>query len=194
MSVILSAVDRFDQLVTTPAARDALRLLRSATGRIDGPMELHCLRVHHIALELAGRRGWAFDTEVLVVASILHDVGLYPSASRGGVYTEDGAELARELLHRHGWSDDRVDRCADAIDRHHDLRHQLARGSEVEAVRLADLIDLGGGLLTCGLDRQWLRALARTVPRRGLAGELAREVGRALRQRPLTLLQIFRRP
>jgi hypothetical protein len=116
------------------------------------------------------------------------------SASRGGVYTEDGAEVARELLHRHGWSDDRVDHCAQAIDRHHDLRRQLARGSEVEAVRLADLIDLSGGLITCGLDRYWLRALARTVPRRGLGGELAREIGRALCQRPLTLLQILRRP
>jgi hypothetical protein len=187
-------MDSFDQLVTTPAARDALNLLRSATGRIDGPMERHCLRVHHIAVELAGLRGWAFDPEVIIVASILHDVGLYPGASRGGVYTEDGAELARELLHRHGWSDDRVERCAQAIDRHHDLRRQLARGSEVEAVRLADLIDLGGGFLTCGLDRQWLRALARRVPRQGLAGELAREVGRALRERPLTLPQIFRRP
>ncbi len=157
-------------------------------------MERHCLRVHHIAVELAGRRGWAFDAEVVIVASILHDVGLYPSTSRGGVYTEDGAELARELLQRHGWSDDRVERCAEAIDRHHDLRRQLGLGGEVEAVRLADLIDLGGGLITCGLSRHWLRTLARTVPRRGLAGELARELGRALRQRPLTLVQIFRRP
>jgi hypothetical protein len=187
-------VERFDQLVTTPAARDALGWLRSATGRVNGPMERHCMRVHQIAVELADRRGWAFDREVMLVASILHDVGLYPSASRGGVYTQDGAELARELLHRHGWSDHRVDRCAEAIDRHHDVRRQLARGGEVEAVRLADLIDLSGGLISCGLDRRWLRQLAHTVPRRGLAGELARELGRALRERPLTLIAIFRRP
>jgi hypothetical protein len=32
------------------------------------------------------------------------------------------------------------------------------------------------------------------VPRAGLIGELAREVGRALRERPLTVPQIFWRP
>jgi hypothetical protein len=180
--------------VGTPATRDALTRLRAATGRVGGPMERHCLRVHHIAVELAGRRGWACDPEVVLVASILHDIGLYPGASRGGVYTSDGAELARELLHRHDWNEDRIERCAAAIDRHHDVRRQLARGGEVEAVRLADLIDLAGGLVTGGLDRRWLHRLGRSVPRRGLAGELARELGRALRQRPLTLIAIFRRP
>lgn len=191
---MLRVVERFDQLVRAPAEREALDLLRSATGCVDGPMERHCLRVHHIAIKLAGSRGWTLDPEVIVVASILHDVGLYPSVSRGGVYTRDGAEIARELLERHGWSRGRVERCAQAIDRHHDVRGQLAQGPEVEALRLADLIDLGGGLLTFGISRRWLRDLNQTVRRRGLAGELARELGRALRQRPLTLVAIFRRP
>ena len=193
-SAILPTVAGFDQLITTPAAHDALNVLRSATGQEDGPMERHCVRVHHIALKLGERRRWALDREVVLVAAILHDVGLYPGASRGGVYTADGARLARELLHRHGWSADRVDQCAQAIDCHHDVRRPLRRGAAVEALRLADLIDLGGGVITCGLDRRWLRGLARAVPRQGLARELAREVGRALRHRPLTLPAIFRRP
>lgn len=187
-------VDHFDQLATTPAARDALDRLRAATGGADGPMERHCLRVCHIAIELSDRRGWVVDREVILVASILHDIGLYPAASRGGVYTADGAELARELLPRHGWSEDRVTLCAETIDRHHDLRSQLSRGAEVEAVRLGDRVELGGGLVTSGLDRGWLRELNRQVSRQGLAGELARELGRAVRERPLTLLRIFRRP
>jgi hypothetical protein len=186
-------MESFDDLARTPAAREALDRLRAATGSTGGPMERHCLRVHHIAVALVGRRGWASDPEVILVASILHDIGIYPSASRGGVYTADGAELARELLNRHGWSDDRVERCAEAIDRHHDVRRQLAYGGEVEAVRLADLIDLSGGLISCGLDRRFLRRLAASVPRRGLVGELAREVGGVLRRRPLTLPPIFLR-
>ena len=184
----------FDELTTTPAARDALRRLRSATGGADGPMERHCLRVRHIAAELARRRGWQVDGELLTVAAILHDIGLYPDASRGGVYTADGAELAGEILPEHGWSDERVRRCAAAIDRHHDLRNQLARGTEVEALRLADLIDVSGGLIRRRLDRQWLRELNHAVSRRGLAGELVREVGLALRERPLTMPRIFWRP
>lgn len=181
----------FDELAVTSAESDALDALRAATAQADGPMERHCLRVRHIGAELAARRGWAIDGEVLTVAAILHDIGLYPSASRGGVYTADGAELAREMLRSHSWSPERIRRCAEAIDRHHELRSQLARGAEVEALRLADLIDLSAGLLNLGLDRRWLRALDQKVPRRGLIAELVRELGRAFRQRPLTIPRIF---
>lgn len=178
----------FDQLAITAAEREALAELRKATASVNGPMERHCLRVRTIAAELGKRRGWELDAEILTIASILHDIGLYPSVSQGGVYTEDGAMLAR-----HGWDAPRIERCADAIDRHHDLRRQLSRGPEVEALRLADLADVSGGLLSFGLGRAWFKELSRSVPRHGFAGELAREVGRALRERPLTLPRIFLR-
>jgi putative nucleotidyltransferase with HDIG domain len=184
----------FAEMAVTPAVSDALGALRAATARVEGPMERHCLRVRHIAAELASHRAWAIDEEVVTVAAILHDIGLYPRASRGGVYTADGAELAWEMLSAHSWSTERIRRCAEAIDRHHELRSQLARGGEVEALRLADLVDLSGGLLTFGLDRRWLRALNQTVPRQGLIAELTRELGRAFRQRPLTIPRIFWRP
>jgi HD domain len=186
----IAATD-FDQLVTTAAEHEALAALRGATGRVNGPMERHCLRVRLIAGELALSRGWQLDHEILTVASILHDIGLYPSVSRGGVYTADGAALARQLLTKHGWDAVRIGLCADAIDRHHDVRSQLSRGAEVEALRLGDLADVSGGLIAYGLPRPWLRELVQAVPRRGFGGELARELGRALRERPLTLPRIF---
>jgi hypothetical protein len=187
-------MEDFDGLAVTDASRDALASLRSVTGETHGPMERHCLRCRHIAAQIAQRRGWAIDPDLLTVASILHDIGLYPAASRGGVYTADGATLARELLARHGWEKERIERCADAIDRHHDVRSQLARSSDAEALRLADRVELTSGLLAAGLDRAWLSALRREIPVRGLWGELAREVGRALRQRPLSTTRIFLRP
>jgi hypothetical protein len=184
-------VESFDELAVTPAERDALGRLRAAVEGSNGPMERHCLRTRLIAAELASRRGWEIDGEVLTVAAILHDIGLYPGASRGGVYTADGAALAREILPAHGWSADRIERCAKAIDRHHELRGQLGQGGEVEAIRLADLVDVSGGLITFGLDRRWVHGLSQAIPRRGLTGEVIREVGRALRERPLTLPRIF---
>ena len=188
---MMRAVEDFDQLAVTPAERDALDRLRTATAENDGPMERHCLRARHIAAEIARRRGWQIDGEVLTVAAILHDIGLYPAVSRGGVYTADGAALAREMLPGYNWNPERIERCAVAIDHHHELRNQLTLGPEVEALRLADLVELSGGLLTFGLDRRWLSGLNRAVPRDGLLGELVREVGRALRERPLTMPQIF---
>ncbi|MGI8864815.1 MAG: HD domain-containing protein [Solirubrobacteraceae bacterium] len=184
----------FDSLAKTQAEHRALSRLREATGVIDGPMERHCLRCRQIAARVAGSRGWVIDGEVLTVAAILHDIGLHPAVATGAAYTADGAALARALLPEFGWGPDRVQRCGDAIDRHHDLRRQLGRGGEVEALRLADLIDLSGGGVRFGLDRRWLRQLFAEVPRRGLYGELAREVGRAVKERPLTLPRIFLRP
>ena len=137
--------------------------------------------------------GGVIDGEVLTVAAILHDIGLYAAVSTGGVYTRDGADLARAMLPRYGWTEARIERCAEAIDRHHELRSQLARGPEVEALRRADLVDVSGGLIRFGVGRTWLRRLGGEVPRRGFARELAREVGRALRERPLTLPRIFLR-
>jgi hypothetical protein len=183
----------FDQLATTAAEREALSSLRAATGAAGGPMERHCLRVRLIAAKLGEQRGWKLDPEILTVASLLHDIGLYPSVSQGGVYTADGAALARGMLARHGWDPSRIERCADAIDRHHDVRRQLARGAEVEALRLADLADVSAGLISHGIPRAWVRELMQKVPRAGLGGELAREVGRALRERPQTLPRIFLR-
>jgi predicted hydrolase (HD superfamily) len=180
--------------VSTSAERDALARLRQATGSANGPMERHCLRCRLIAGELGSARQWDLDQELLTVAAILHDVGLYPAASRNGVYTSDGAALAREMLAEHGWSAERIERCADAIDRHHDLRRQVERGVEVEALRLADLIDVSGGLFRFGLGREWLRRLRREVPPDGLWQELRRELTRAVRERPTTLPRIFLRP
>ena len=44
------------------------------------------------------------------------------------------------------------------------------------------------------IDRRWLHDVRDEVPARVLAQELAREVGRALRERPLTMVRIFLRP
>jgi HD superfamily phosphodiesterase len=182
------------ELIASEAERAALHQLREATGAVDTAMERHCLRCRHIAARVAAKRRWVIDGEVLTVAALLHDIGLYPRASAGGVYTADGALLARRLLAGLGWSQERIELCARAIDRHHDVRGQLALGTEVEALRRADLIDVSGGLVRFGIERDWLQRLFAAIPRNGLYRELARELRRAARERPTTLPRIFLRP
>ena len=188
-----SAPSSADEAIETAAERAALAAVRKATGESGGPMERHGLRVFLIAAELASRRGLDVDREVLVVAGLLHDLGLYELASRGGVYVSDGAEFAAELLAPHDWSEDRTRLCRDAIERHHELRSQWRAGNEVELIRRADLVDVSGGLVTFGVPRAWLRELFATVSRDGTYGEVARMVGHALRERPLTMPRIFLR-
>lgn len=182
-----------DSTVKTGAEADALAAVREASGETDGPMERHGVRVFRTACELAARRGADVDREVLLVTGFLHDLGLYDSISRGGVYVKDGAEFASELVGKHGWSAERTKLCADAIERHHELRSQWDLGAEVELTRRADLVDVSNGLVRFGLPRTWLRDLSAEVPRDGTYREVARLLGHAVRERPLTLPRIFLR-
>jgi hypothetical protein len=182
-----------DEAVDTAAERDALQAVRDATGEKAGAMERHGLRVFLIASKLAERRALEVDREVLLITGFLHDLGLYDSVSRGGVYVKDGAEFASELVERHGWGAERTELCAKAIERHHDLRPQWAAGPEVELTRRADLVDISGAVVRFGLPRGWIHDLFRAVPRDGTYAEIARLVGHALRERPLTMPRIFLR-
>jgi hypothetical protein len=182
-----------EDLAHTATEVAALQALRGATGQSGGPMERHGLRVFLIADRMATARELEVDREVLLIAGLLHDVGLYDAASHGGVYVKEGAEFTAEILRDHGWDGGRIRLCFDAIERHHELRSQWDRGAEVELIRRADLVDLSSGLIRFGLSREWIRDLFKSVSRDGTYRTIGHEVGLVLIHRPLTLPQIFRR-
>jgi hypothetical protein len=188
----LSARVLADDLVETATEREALRRLREITGDEDGGMERHGLRCHLIGERLARRRGIGIDRELSLVAGLVHDIGLYDDASRGGVYVSDGREWARGFLTgREGWGRERVELCLDAIERHHELRSQWQAGAEVELLRRADLADLSRGLIGFGAGRGWYSDLWRAVPRDGTYAEIGKMVLKAARERPASLPRIF---
>ena len=189
-----------EELARDGAAAKALSALKAAGGDRVGPMEGHCLRCYLICLELGRRNGWALDEEILLVAAILHDAGLYPAvsgdpavSSADGVYVREGAELAEGIVKEFGWSAERTRICMDAIECHHELRGQLDRGAEVEALRRADMVEVSAGLVSFGIPRDWFSDLRRQVPADGMYREIGRLVGGVLRQRPATLPRIFLR-
>jgi HD domain len=182
-----------EQLAHTDSEVAALEKLREVTGESGGPMERHGLRVFLIADRIATARGLQVDREVILSAGLLHDVGLYDEASHGGAYVFDGAEFTADLLHKQGWDEDRIRLCFDAIERHHETRSQWGRGTEVELIRRADLVDLTSGHVRFGLTREWLRDLFTSVPRNGTYSTIGREVAKQLLHRPLKFAQIFRR-
>ncbi len=87
-----------EDLARTDSEVAALQKLREVTGESGGAMERHGLRVFLIADRLATARELKVDREVLLIAGLLHDVGLYDAASHGGVYVREGAEFTAELL------------------------------------------------------------------------------------------------
>lgn len=185
---------RADDLAETDLERETLARLRGVTGVEDGAMERHGLRCFLIGERLAEVHGAPLDRELLLVAALVHDIGLYDDVSSGGVYVTEGREWAEGLLAgREDWDDARTTLCLEAIERHHELREQWAAGVEVELLRRADLVDLTRGLVAFGAGRTWLGALWHAVPRDGIYGEIGALVAKALRERPATLPHILRR-
>ncbi len=71
-----------EDLARTDSEVAALQKLRGVTGESGGPMERHGLRVFLIADRLATARDATVDREALLIAGLLHDIGLYDEASR----------------------------------------------------------------------------------------------------------------
>lgn len=181
-----------ESLVDTQMERDCLVALRGASGEADGVMERHCVRCFLLSERLARHHLTKLDREVALCASLLHDIGLYDAVSEGGVYTDEGGALARSMALAAGWQPARAELCAEACARHHSLRPQWRLGAEVETLRLADRIEVTGGLVRGGLARGEVNAVFGEVARNGFYAGLLHVVGPVLRSRPLTLPAIFR--
>lgn len=181
-----------DELARTGTEREALARVRDLSGSERGPMELHGVRCFLIGERLASAGGHEVDREVLLVAALLHDIGLYDGAAAGGAYVSDGRDYAERLLAgRDGWPRPRQLVCLRAIERHHELRSQWAAGPEVELLRRADLLEVSAGAIRFGIERSWIRELFDAIPRMGFYGEVARLLAKAARERPATLPLIF---
>lgn len=159
---------RADELTCTESEAAALKALRTATGEIDGDMERHTVRQYLIAERLADTRGIAYDRELLLCASFLHDAGLYGPASSGDVYIKDSGRYARRTLEPLGWSEERLRACVDACEQHHAFTARWWMPNEVELVRRSDLVEVLPELVRFGIPRSWLkRELWHAVPRTG---------------------------
>lgn len=183
-----------DQLVRTPVERECLDVLRQVSGEVDGQMERHSVRQFRIAEKLGQDRGLTVDRELLLCAAFIHDAGLFPGASTGGVYTHDGWLLGKRTLAPFGWPPKRLALCLDAIEQHHALRSRWAWGTEVELMRLSDLVDVAPKIFRFGIPHEWLRELYRELPRKGFYRHIWSQFVRGLHERPRTIPGMFRPP
>lgn len=178
-----------DRLCGTPAERAALERVRTASNDV---FERHSLRVFLIAEELGARDGVDFDREVLLVAALLHDIGLYRRPQPGSTYVVEGRIDGDEIGREQDWAQERIALLCDAIERHHEVRAQWDRGTEVELIRRADFADaVPLGWRRFGLEAGWIGALHARVPKRGMYPAI---VALLKSQPPASLLRIFVRP
>jgi hypothetical protein len=117
----------------------------------EGETELlnHSYRTFHFA-ELLYRQSGAtmpMDREVLAVATLLHDAGVYPKAVAEievNEFTVRAAQIARQVGQRAGWSELRTDLAAQVITINACARVSTHWGAEAHFARLAPLVDAVG--------------------------------------------------
>ena len=127
------------QIPDTALAREATQIARSAL-----PVEIfnHSLRTFLFADLIGKVTGVQHDSEIVYVASILHDTGMSARyMSDENPFEVDGANLARSLLGKYGTEQRRQDLIWDAIALHDNggiARHKQAEVVLVNAGVSAD--------------------------------------------------------
>jgi HD superfamily phosphodiesterase len=83
-------------------AREATELVRNT----ESPLLFnHSTRVYYFASLAGKKRGLKFDSELLYIAAIFHDMGLTPRySSKADRFEVDGANAARAFLYQHNVS------------------------------------------------------------------------------------------
>jgi hypothetical protein len=79
----------------------------------------HSSRVYYFGALAGRRRALKFDAELLYAGAMFHDIGLIPAySSASGRFEIDGANAARDFLHRHHISGQDIDHVWTAIALH----------------------------------------------------------------------------
>jgi len=108
----------------------------------------HCLRSYVWGRLLAAHRGLRPDDELLYVASLLHDLGLTPPYANGPVdapcFAVRGAEGARRVARRAGWTEPFERRLAEAITLHVNVDVGLEHGVEAHLLNASTALDVTG--------------------------------------------------
>jgi hypothetical protein len=163
----------------------------------EGETELfnHSFRTFHFAELLQKQSGGRLplDREVLAVATLLHDVGLYPKVVAevdGMDFTVRGARIARRVARQAGWSSDRIDLAAQAITINANGRVSTRWGAEAYFARLAPLVDAMGQCWK--VDPDDARIIFAAWPERDLDRVILRAVAEEAARHPGSRFALFR--
>jgi len=122
--------------------------------------EEHVYRVLYAALDIAECEG-GLDTDVLVCACLLHDIGRAEQFANPALcHAAVGAEKARRFLLTHGFDECFAERVADCIKAHRFRSDAPPQSIEAKILFDADKLDVAGAL-----------GIARTIFYQGQVGE-----------------------
>jgi hypothetical protein len=125
-------------------AREVTELIRDTETTL---LFNHSSRVYYFAASTGKRNGLTFDSELLYVSAMFHDMGLMPKhSSAHDRFEVDGANTARDFLRQHNIPQEEIDRVWTSIALHttpgipqymHPLIALLTTGVEMDVLGIA---------------------------------------------------------
>ncbi len=106
----------------------------------------HTWRVLNLCLHIGEKEG--ADLEILKLAALLHDIGREEQDINNGkvCHAQRGGEIARELLEKHGYSPEIMERVAHCIETHRFRGDKKPRSKEARVLYDADKLDAIGAI------------------------------------------------
>jgi len=144
----------------------------------------HAVRTYVLG-ELIGRsQRMTFDSELLFLGAICHDLGQTERYIGNQQFEIEGADAAVELLREKGVGDDRTAIVWDAIALHGAFAIVRRKQPEIALVSMGALADFVG-MNTAGLDAEAIDELMRAIPRHGMKHNYKRVLIEMARRRPV---------
>lgn len=171
----------------TPLANEATDLAKAAE-----PIEIfnHSLRTYLFAELIAKAKKIDHDSEIVYVASILHDTGLSAQhMSPKFPFEVDGANVARSLLDKHGVSSDRANLAWDAIALHDNGGIAQHKQPEVMLVNSGVSADFGGYLES--MTKTEILGVLDAAPRTGFIDVFLGAAAAVAKQKPFASAHSF---
>ncbi len=176
--------------IRVPDSAVARAALQIAHGVEPVPIFNHSMRTFFFAELLAEAKGTKHDSELVFLASILHDLGLtahYMSSENR--FEVDGANAARELLRQHGVADTSIDIVWDAIALHDSGGIARWKRPEVALVNAGVSADFGGSLEL--LSRDHVIDVLHHAPREGFIDTFLPAVAAVAAKKPFATGNCF---
>jgi len=132
--------------------REAKSFFKNARGSHDWD---HTERVYNLCMRIGEKE--KVDLQVLKFAAILHDIGREEEYnSKGKVcHAERSAELARDILAKYGFDEEKIDKITHCIETHRFRGNKIPKTKEAKVLFDADKLDSIGAV---GIGRTFLFA------------------------------------
>jgi len=168
----------------TPAVAHALEAMRDL-GHTD--VLRHGWRCHCWGMAFAANRRAEVDEELLLVASLMHDLGIADQAgaqaSGCACFTGHSADRAMQLARQHGWLEGRTQALGDAITLHMNGQVDEAQGLEAHLLQQATACDVIGARLA-QLPARYRQQVLQAHPRGDFDAEFSRFMAGQSKQQP----------